>query len=49
MISIITSKKPDKNWNNRLLESELGTIYQTVEQSVHNIHEGRSNIFLQFL
>jgi lipid II:glycine glycyltransferase (peptidoglycan interpeptide bridge formation enzyme) len=49
MISIITSKEPDKNWNNRLLESELGTIYQTVEQSVHNIHEGRSNIFLQFL
>ena len=49
MISIISSEKPDENWNERLFESGLGTIYQTVEQSKHNIHEGRSNIFLKFL
>jgi len=49
MISIKMSEKADKNWNNRLLESEFGTIYQSIEKSEHNIRQGTSNLFLQFL
>ena len=35
MISIIQEEQADKNWNKRLLESSLGTIYQTKERGIY--------------
>ena len=32
MITITSTSEPDSNWNKRLLESELGTIFQTKER-----------------
>lgn len=49
MIKIIESSKADANWNARLIESNLGTIYQSKEYAEHHIRQGRIPFFLQFL
>ena len=48
MISIIEEDKPDKNWNKRLLESGLGTIYQTTERAVYVKKTDVPTKFLKF-
>ena len=50
MISIEISKIPDSSWNERLLNSNTGTIYQTVENAEYQkIVLGWDHHFLKFL
>lgn len=50
MISIELNDEPDSEWNKRLLESKLGTIYQTKEYaSFTKIALGWNSFFLKFL
>lgn len=49
MISIEIDTKPDLDWNNRLLQSEFGNIYQTKERASLLADEGITNYFLKFL
>jgi len=32
MITVESNSEPDSNWNKRLFESKLGTIFQTKER-----------------
>ena len=49
MLSIEVNSEPDKKWNNRLLESGLGTIFQTVERGILLKSLNRPTHFLKFL
>lgn len=49
MISVRIEEKPDPNWNKRLLESDLATIYQTKEWALIVSNLGRKPLFLSFL
>jgi len=49
MISIEQSNNGDSNWNNRLLDSGLGTIYQTKEMKINFENQGYAPNFLKFI
>jgi len=49
MISVHIEEKPDLNWNKRLLESDLATIYQTKEWGLLLIENGKKPLFLEFV
>lgn len=50
MISIEVTEEPDSNWNKRLLNSDLGTIYQTKEYGDYIKSRLKSEpIYLKFL
>lgn len=49
MILIETNNKPDANWNERLLDSPYGTIYQTKELADIMKWLGRNSIFIKFI
>lgn len=49
MISIEVSEKPDSKWNKRLLETGLGTIFQTEERGELLKLINRKPIFLKFI
>ena len=38
----------DPDWDNRLIESNLGTVYQSKEYGEHHLRQGSTPIFLQF-
>jgi len=48
MITIEENAKPDTKWNDRLLESGFGTIYQTIERANFIKSSGNNPIFLKF-
>ena len=48
-ISIETSNEPDIKWNDRLLESGLGTVYQSKEISLHFKNQSKNVEFLKFI
>ena len=48
-ISIETSNEPDLKWNDRLLESGLGTVYQSKEISLHFKNQSKNVEFLKFI
>lgn len=49
MILIETNNKPDHNWNDRLLGSKTGTIYQTKEIAMYHQHSlGWEPLFMKF-
>lgn len=49
MISIDVGKEPDSEWNKRLLDSKLGTIYQTKEYGAYVESQLKSKpIYLKF-
>jgi len=49
MIIIRESSEPDVEWNKRLISSELGTIYQTIERAKIIKNKGIEPVFLKFL
>ncbi len=49
MISIRISEKPDSNWNNRLIKSGLGTIYQTKQWAEIVSKKWQKPLFLKFV
>lgn len=49
MISIDVDEIPDSKWNNRLLSSGLGTIYQTKEMKINYERQGQKPFFLKFI
>lgn len=49
MITIQKDELPDSGWNERLVSSGLGTIYQAAEIAQHHIHEGRKPLCLKFV
>lgn len=49
LISIEQEDIPDPKWNDRLIQSGLGTIYQAAEIAEHHIHEGRRPFCLKFI
>lgn len=49
MITIQKDELPDSGWNERLVSSGLGTIYQASEIAQHHIHEGRKPLCLKFV
>lgn len=50
MISIENTNEPDSNWNKRLLDSKLGTIYQTQEYASYtNSVLGWNTKYLKFI
>jgi len=49
MISIKEEKQPDSKWNDRLVESGLGTIYQTKEMATYFLKIDKNPIFLKFV
>ena len=49
MISVNIEEQPDSNWNRRLLESDMATIYQTKEWALIVSNLGRKPLFLSFL
>jgi len=48
-LSILEEEIADKKWNDRLLQSGLGTIYQSKEIALHFEKLGKKPIFLKFL
>jgi len=48
-ISLKISVKPDSNWNKRLEDSNLGTIYQSAEVSQHFRNVKQKPLFLKFI
>ena len=49
MISLEVTDKPDKNWDNRLLQTFQGTVYQTQECANAAKLLGNEPLFLKFL
>lgn len=49
MIRVIAEELPDKDWNDRLLNSGFGTIYQTKEMASYFEFVGEKPIFLKFI
>lgn len=49
MITILEDEISDKNWNSRILETGLGTIYQTKERADYVIKAGVPVKFLKFI
>ncbi len=49
MISIEVNSEPDKDWNERLLKSPLGTIHHTHEFALAKKFRGFEPLFLKFL
>jgi len=50
MISVEITDKPDSNWNKRLIDSKLGTIYQTQEYGLYtNSALGWQTDYLKFV
>jgi lipid II:glycine glycyltransferase (peptidoglycan interpeptide bridge formation enzyme) len=49
VITIKESNQADEDWNTRLVQSKLATVYQSQEYAEHILHEGRKPHFLQFL
>jgi len=49
MITIESTHDPDPDWNKRLLDSGLGTIYQTIERGMYIKSENVETYFLKFL
>lgn len=49
MITLEIDEKPDTDWNNRLLNSEGGNIYQTKEYGIHLIRMGQTPYFVKFI
>lgn len=49
MISIESSYEPDSNWNQRLLDSKLGSMQQTKEYALSKKMLGGTPLFLKFL
>jgi len=49
MITLEIKNKPDKHWNNRLLETDFGTSSQIKEASVKYEKENWKPLFLQFI
>ena len=49
MITLEIEKAPDDNWNNRLLGSDGGNIYQTKEYGIHLKRMGQTPLFAKFI
>lgn len=49
MISIEVEEKPDANWNKRLINNKLGSIYQTKEWSILVSKKDQKPLFLKFV
>ena len=49
MLTITSNTEPDVNWNKRLFNSGLGTIYQTIERGIFVKTLNRPTHFLKFL
>ena len=49
MISLEIEDSPDPKWNERLIESELGTIYQTREMGAYYLTQNLKPIYLKFV
>src|SRR3989304_2491626 len=49
MITLEIDKKPDKDWNKRLISSIGGNIYQTKEFAVHLQRQGQKPLFIKFI
>jgi len=49
MITTEIEDLPDNNWNKRLLESDIGSIYHTIEYSKFIMNKGWSPKFLKFI
>jgi len=49
MISLEVENKADSKWNERLIESGLGTIYQTAEIAQHFRNIKQKPLFLKFI
>lgn len=49
MISLEVEQKADKNWNKRLLSTEAGTIYQTLEMAIYSERFSSTPFFLKFI
>lgn len=49
MISIDVDEEADSNWNNRLIKSGLGTIYQTKQWAEIVSKKGEKPLFLKFV
>ena len=49
MITIEVTKKPDLNWNKRLIKAQLGTTNQTIERGINFDRTGQSPRFMKFI
>ena len=49
MLSLESNELPDKDWNNRLLDSKMGTLYQTEDYGKYFEKLNQKPIFLKFL
>ncbi len=49
MISLEIDDNPDSKWNERQIESELGTIYQTKEMGKYYLSQNLKPIYLKFV
>ncbi|MEX1053802.1 MAG: hypothetical protein WEC35_05315 [Nitrosopumilaceae archaeon] len=49
MISVEASETPDSNWNERLIQSGLGTINQTIQRGIHFERNGQPPLYLKFI
>ncbi len=49
VISLEIENIPDQRWNERLIESELGTIYQTKEMGAYYLTQNLKPIYLKFV
>jgi len=49
MISLEIEDSPDNRWNERLIESELGMIYQTKETGSYYHSQNLKPIYLKFV
>lgn len=49
MITLEINENPDKYWNDRLLNSIGGNIYQTKEFAVHLQRQGQKPLFIKFI
>ena len=49
MLSIEQNENGDAKWNQRLVNSGLGTIHQTNEMKIHYEKKGFNSVFLKFI
>ena len=49
MITLEIEDTPDQRWNERLIESELGTIYQAKEMGAYYLAQNLKPIYLKFV
>lgn len=49
MITVESDSEADKDWNNRLLNSEVGNIHQTKEMAASKRLKGNDALFLKFI